>query len=56
VHEDAAETQFAPPLAKGGEIGGVVVGEAPCARALDEELERVDAQLVRAFERLFHTA
>ena len=41
---------------KAVEVGRVVFGKAPRARALDEELDRVDAELGRAVERLLDPA
>ena len=41
MDEDRADVELAAALAEGLEVPGVVFGEAPCTRALDEELERV---------------
>ena len=40
-----------PALPEGGEVGGVVLREAPRPRALCEELDRVGADLDRPVER-----
>ena len=56
MDDDRADPELAPPLAERGEVGRVVVGEAPGARALDEELERIGSDLVRALERLLDPA
>ena len=56
VDEHAADPELRAPLAERGEVGRVVVGEAPRPRALDEELHRVDAELAGAVERLLDPA
>ncbi len=52
VDEDAADPELGAALAEGREVGRVVLGKAPGAGALDEELDRVDLELGRAVERL----
>ena len=51
MHEHRADAGFGTPLAEAGEILLGVLGEAPRARALREELHRVGADLDRAVER-----
>ena len=51
VHEHRADARFRAPFAEAGEILLGVLGEAPRARALREELHRVGADLDRAVER-----
>src|SRR5207248_5037515 len=52
VDEHRAEPGLLAPLAERSQVGGIVVGESPRARALDEELESVGTDLLRTFDRL----
>jgi hypothetical protein len=56
VDKRRAESELLAPLAEPREIGGVVLREAPGARALDEELHRVGADLGRPLERTLDPA
>ena len=56
MDEHGAEPGLVAALAERGQVGGVVIGEAPGARALDEELDRVGADLDGAVDRLLDAA
>ena len=56
VHEHRADARLGAPLAEAREVVRGVLGEAPRARALREELHRVGADLDRAVERLLDPA
>src|SRR4029079_15719694 len=50
VDDDGPDPELLPALAERGQVLRVVVGEAPRARALDEELQRVGPALGRPLE------
>ena len=55
MHERGADARLAAALAEALEVRRVVVGEAPRARALHEELHGVGADLLGPVERAFLT-
>src|SRR4029078_12652157 len=56
VDGDRTDPELLAPLAEGLEVGGIVVGVAPGARALREQLHRVHPEGVRVLERLLDPA
>ena len=56
MHEHRADARLRAPLAEPGEILLGVLGEAPHARALREELHGVGADLDRVVERALDPA
>ena len=56
VDRDGADPELLAPGAEGLEVGRVVLGEAPRARALGEQLHRVHPERVRVLERLLDPA
>ena len=52
MDEHAPEGGLVAPVAERSEVGGVVVREPPGARALDEELQGIGADLGRPVDRL----
>src|SRR5206468_12919899 len=56
VDRDRPDPELLAPGAKGLEVGRVVIGEAPGARALHEELHRVHSELLGSVERLLDPA
>jgi hypothetical protein len=56
VHEHGGEPRLRAQVAEAREVVRVVLREAPHARALREELQRVRADLDGPVERLLHAA